>query len=58
MREDVHGESRHGHVDFITVGALLGHPAIGAAVGLLVTGQVRRRGVVLAALGTGIARTR
>lgn len=54
--EDVHGQRRHGHVDFITGGTLAGHLAVQAAVRLLVSAEVGGGGVRLAALVAGMAR--
>ena len=50
VRQDVHRKGRHADVDLVAVRALLRLLAVEAAMGLLVTGEVRRRGVVLAAL--------
>lgn len=56
MGEDVHGQRRHGHVDFIAGGTLAGHLAVQAAVRLLVSAEVGGGGVRLAALVAGVAR--
>lgn len=51
----VHGQGRHGHVHLVAGGALPGLLAVGAAVSLLVSAQVGRRGVGLAALTAHVA---
>lgn len=53
--EDVHGQRRHGHVDFVTGGTLAGHLAVQASVRLLVSAEVGGGGVRLAALVAGVA---
>lgn len=52
--QQVHGHRGHGHVDFPTCGALLGHLAVYAPVRLLVPTQVGGRGVGFAALAAGV----
>lgn len=56
VREDVHGHGRHGHIHLAAGRALFCHLAVQAAVRLLVTTQVRGRGVRLAALSARVAR--
>ena len=53
--EDVHGQCWHADVHLVAVGTFLGLLAVQAAVGLLVTGQVGRRGVMLPTLATRVA---
>ena len=55
--EDVHGQCWHADVHLVAVGTFLGLLAVQAAVGLLVTGQVGRRGVMLPTLATRVAGT-
>ena len=52
--EDVHGERRHGDVHLATDVTLLGIGGVEAPVGLLMPGEVRAGGVVLAALRTSV----
>ena len=54
--EDVHGEGRHGDVHLVADVALLGTAGIETPVSLLVTGEVRTCGVVLAAFGASVPR--
>ena len=54
VREDVHGERRHGDVHLATDVALLGVGGVQAPVGLLVSREVGAGGVVLAALGADV----
>ena len=51
----MHSQGRHTDIDFGTGGTLLGQLRIGAAVGLLVPRQVRRRGVMFATFCARIA---
>lgn len=55
--EDVHGQSWHRHIHFVTGGTLAGHLAVQAAVRLLMSAEVGRGGVCLAALIAGVAGT-
>jgi len=56
--EEVHGQRRHGDVHFPAVRAGPGVLAVDAAVGLLVTGEVRRRGVATVTLIARVLRPR
>lgn len=47
MGEDVHRQRRHRNVYLITCRALLGQLRVGTSMGLLVSRQIRRRGIVL-----------
>lgn len=61
VRQDVHGQGRHADVHLVTMGTRLGLLAVQTSVGLLVSGKVGRRCILLAALATRIslsARTR
>lgn len=53
--QDVHGQRRHGHVHLPARGTLAGHLAVQAAVRLLVSAEVGRGGVRLAALVAGVS---
>lgn len=54
MGQHVHRQRRHGHVHLVAGGTLPGLLAVQAAVCLLVSAQIRRGGVRLAALSTHI----
>lgn len=55
VREYVHGQSRHANVHLLAVGALFGQFTIQATVCLLVSRQVWRGSIVLAAFVTRIS---
>jgi len=54
VREQVHGQCWHADVRLAASVAPLGRLRVQAPVGLLVSGQVRRRGVVLAAISASV----
>lgn len=53
--QHVHGQCRHGHVHLVAGGTLPGLLAVQAAVSLLVSAQIGRRGVRLPALAAHVA---
>jgi len=56
--EEVHGQRRHRDIDLATVRTRPGVFPVDAAVGLFVTGQIRRRGVASVTFITRVLRLR